>query len=843
MKGWQSIPLSFLVIFCLVGLLNSSSCTIMSFSSGHMQTGVLDEETGINRLDATPYILEMSSRIARYAVPTSLLGVAVGWAGTSALSLVATRLRYGAYMLLAVLFLPTFVSIHQNSHISEIALFPVVWLPDHLSLQIIGGHALKISVVPVTWLPPFALANAISLVFFAIIPAVCTFLILSVRHSLQPSEKPAHHTICGTGQSKGICAPCSYQTVLWLALSFFSGLGLLTLGMSRTWISTFAEGSFVIGYSDSIKSSSLSLIDWVPGITLLVFLVSIILMIAWLTAKIYKMYKHHALAWLELANRTRLNRLGRVSLLVVTTVAVAGAVFASYDTFMIVAGAGVGVLMAFLALQDTETGRRMFVLFVAIVFMFCTFILYISLGGVDGSYVMSEVIAGAGVVIVGVLCGLVLSASLYFAGTYRLVVGMAMLEMIAMLLFVIPLPIALEIDPSGDVMVMVIAGAICGLAIAPLAPLSLRNGRSVTVALVLAVVLVISLVLVLDIGYHNYERYTHISIAFICLFLGIFYGMAFALPLKISKNDRIMLATICSAVFALNWIGLLILLSIGVPYGASGYMSLYEGLWLAPFCGVFALISFIVIKAFLASKAVLGVVLLIVGAIGTWVIWTAVDELTPLMFIYTILVVSVAMALPSIVQSSVRRGVDIIVLGAGLSFILFAMYLPAAPLVGGIAGMYEEIHRNIAETELVSLRVLRGLLLSLIIAYALLLSLWPSGSPIGNLRHGRQGIWTLWPNWLTRADLALGVAVVSICITYVLVEVVFSYHNATPSLEAPIYLPSYHSYEIREVANWEYWFKMYAFTFQVAVVAALGFLLYLRLRLQSGHDRLRSSFQ
>ena len=159
-KGWQAIPAAILIIYLLAGLFappemppprfpivpeSRDYYALISPFGGGPPDGEM-QILGSDRLgrDILQSILFVSSRVERFAIPASLLGVAVGFAAAWALSRTPRYAKYAACAALAVAFVPA-IALAYSAEIKTGLYHIFSPLPN----SSMGEHAVKL-LIPAT---------------------------------------------------------------------------------------------------------------------------------------------------------------------------------------------------------------------------------------------------------------------------------------------------------------------------------------------------------------------------------------------------------------------------------------------------------------------------------------------------------------------------------------------------------------------------------------------------------------------------------------------------------------------------------------------------------------------
>ena len=434
LKGWQAIPATILAVYLLVGILVPIDWESVRASGSHTD-GVpplgRDAESGellllgsdYRGIDLFEYVLWGAYQVALYAVPATLIGMAVGWAAAWGVSTLSRRLRYASYAVLAAVFIPTVVSTIDVNEL-DISLFPVrVWVDDYpLEISILGDtHILlsyndsriSVSSYSANWvlehplLGPTvdAIGSIASVIMLAVPAAVCSFLIMTIfKYSRAPASQSSVQSHDENDLSPDIenpsTPPRGNQIVLWTGLNFFAGLGLVIFIMSAvpTWFSDIfpyyrcpssapygpidPSGCYAAAFYESLDWHV-----WMPSIVMLTVLASAILMVKWLSSEVRRESQRSSpvLSDLSAATRPKLFTQFLLAIIVAIVVAIAGyalaivlvvalevidipGALAIVNVSDILTGSLFGVALATLALYDSRSHGVGFAVLVSTIF-------------------------------------------------------------------------------------------------------------------------------------------------------------------------------------------------------------------------------------------------------------------------------------------------------------------------------------------------------------------------------------------------------------------------------------------------------------------------------------------
>ena len=463
LKGWQAIPAAILAVYLVVGLFVAPDWNSSVRLDGgkvvhdipplgtHPDSGkLLILGVDYRDLDLFEYILLVASRIARYALPAALLGLAVGWVAAYVASRLSRRLRYVAYAGMAAAFIPSVVSGFDLRDL-DLALFPV-WF--HYGGQLLALPIIELQPdsgtnhrITYSWFDSFAIpAFKIVRITVQAVPAmVCAFLIMTFRYSYNSTTRlrpPLEDFDDNNQDLQNVPSAYRDRTLLWGALSFFAGLSVVIfiylplLPAQSELVSLFPyydreECERVVYFSPSYCYDTNNAVrqwySWMPTLSVLVVLASAVLMVKWVASSIVsesgrgppRLPRVHSTrqpsrsAWLPafftLAGAVVLAVLaGAVHFDLITdwedsqyVAGKAARILAVSSETAILAGALCGVAFAILASYDSKRGGIAFTIFVTTMIMLCSLalLLMVTQGyytfGVDDVYVFIPFMTGA----------------------------------------------------------------------------------------------------------------------------------------------------------------------------------------------------------------------------------------------------------------------------------------------------------------------------------------------------------------------------------------------------------------------------------------------------------------
>ena len=788
LKGWQAIPAAILAVYLLVGILVPIDWESIRASGSHTD-GVpplgRDAESGellllgsdYRGIDLFDYVLWGAYQVALYAVPATLIGMAVGWAAAWGVSTLSRRLRYASYAVLAAVFIPAAVSTLDLKEF-DLSLFPLwidggwrVYLTDDILIQFqyIGGIELYTYSHGEGWILDRAFSwfrlirpRGVETILLAFPAALCSFLIMTIfkysraftdRASFQPREMD-------NAERDTAAAPRGSQAVLWAGLNFFAGLSITTFIVSSLayWYrySDFM-GLFPYYYTDyynpsdrcdsgypswlgeigcySASDTLLQWYSWMPAVVMLTVLASAILMVKWLSSEI----------------RRESQRSSPVP-------------------------------------SDSVTaGRSRFVSWLPVL------------------------IAAA----IAILAG-----------------GLSKMHLIDRYAYVMEATAAVFAASSETA---ILAGALCGAGFALLASYDSRKGGIAFVVFAVTMILLCSLGILLILTTGRYTFGTTYVIVFIPFMVGAFGGVALSASRSISRSVKIVLTASGLAMAAASLLGLSYILFYQIQNNQiydlttrgimdfSWIVLLYVGFGSALFTSMFGGVA---IAARPSSHPRIRVVVPIAVAVIAAVVagWTVYDLglvaafVASEVFIVLIPLVFLALSLFISMYSNVRRGYDLFMWG-GLAPILLFLLALSSPQLDYVPGAYLLQDRD--EFGIFRDFILRNFLLAFMIAY-----LWLSAVRLQSIKSALG---------LAVAAAAVTYAAVSLMLNddnsaRFLVDRFMEAIGYAPTGEEPAM-----SFLMGESGN--YWVRTYAFGIIVSVVAAGGLSVYTLLRRAGGRTR------
>ena len=187
-RRWWTAPAAILFIYMVAGLLAPSEMT-----SRYPRSGVSD---------TVESILFVASRIERYAIPASVLGIIIGFGMALGLSRMPRHARYTAYVAVASLSAPIVVlSFSTEAHEGYHHVFPLVEFFRHLKY----GYGVLI---------------------LAIVAALCAFCIANLRYSGVFSEPTSASSQDAANAASSLGLLFSRRSWSWVGLCFFASLSL-----------------------------------------------------------------------------------------------------------------------------------------------------------------------------------------------------------------------------------------------------------------------------------------------------------------------------------------------------------------------------------------------------------------------------------------------------------------------------------------------------------------------------------------------------------------------------------------------------------------------------------------
>lgn len=794
-KGWQAIPAAILAVYLLVGILVPIDWESVRASGSHTD-GVpplgRDAESGellllgsdYRGIDLFDYVLWGAYQVALYAVPATLIGMAVGWAAAWGVSTLSRRLRYAAYAVLAAVFIPTVVSTIDVNEL-DVSLFPIrirIWIDQYLSFLgdthiflSYNDSRISVSSYSAHWILEHplpgptveAIGRIASIIMLAVPAAVCSFLIMTIfKYSRTPANQSSVQSHDENDLSPDMentsTPPRKNQLVLWMGLNFFAGLSITTFIVSSLahWY-RYSEfmGLFPYYYPDyynpsdrceypnwlreigcySASDTLLQWYSWMPAVVMLTVLASAILMVKWLSSEIRR-----------------------------------------------------------------ESQRS--------------------------SPVPSESVTADRSRFVSWLPVLIAAAIAILAG------GLSKMHLIDRHAYVMDATVAVFAASSETA---ILAGALCGAGFAFLAARDSRKGGIAFVVFAVTMILLCSLgiLLILTTGRHTFGA-TYV-IVFIPFMVGAFGGVALSAARTISRSVKIVLAASGLAMAAASLLGLSYILFyqiqdnqiydmttrgimdfswivvLYVGFGSALFTSMFGGVAIAarpsshPRIRVVVPIAVAVIAAVVAGWTVYKL-----GFVAAFVASEAFIVLIPLVFLALSLFVSM--------YSNVRRGYDLFMWG-GLAPILLFLLALSSPQLDYVPGAYLLQDRD--EFGIFRDFILRNFLLAFMIAY-----LWLSAVRLQSIKS------------------ALGVAIAAAAVTYAAASLMLNDDNSARFLvdrfmEAIGYAPTDEepamSVLMGESGN--YWIRTYAFGIIVSAVAAGGLSVYTLLRRAVGTSSQRAN--
>ena len=222
-KGWQAIPAAILLIYLLAGLfappempprrfpvVPKTPASVSNPPLGRWPGGILGSDA-LGR-DIFRSILFVSSRIERFAIPASVLGVVVGFAAAWVMSRMSPYARYAAYAVLVAVFAPAVVMAYSDGiGLRFYSIFSPLWNSS------IGEYAGKI-LIP------------------AVVSAVGTFLIIAFKHSRDSTIRTQQSSYDAADAASRSANPRATPIWWWVGVCFFVSLSLTILGdMAVSW--------------------------------------------------------------------------------------------------------------------------------------------------------------------------------------------------------------------------------------------------------------------------------------------------------------------------------------------------------------------------------------------------------------------------------------------------------------------------------------------------------------------------------------------------------------------------------------------------------------------------------
>lgn len=785
LKGWQAIPAAILAVYLLVGILVPIDWESVRASGSHTD-GVpplgRDPESGellllgsdYRGIDLFDYVLWGAYQVALYAVPATLIGMAVGWAAAWGVSTLSRRLRYAAYAVLATVFIPAAVSTLDLKEF-DLSLFPLwidggwrVYLTDDILIQFqyIGGIELYTWSHGEGWILDRAFSwfrlirpRGVETILLAFPAALCSFFIMTIfKYSRAFTDRASSqsHEVDTTepDTEESSTTSSKNQTILWTGLNFFAGLSITTFIVSSLayWYrySDFM-GLFPYYYnlSDrcdypnwlreigcySASDTLLQWYSWIPAVVMLTVLASAILMVKWLSSEIRRESQRSSPVPSDSVTADRSRFVSWLPVLIAAAIAIlagglstmhlidrhayvmeaTAAVFAASSETAILAGALCGAGFAFLAARDSRKGGIAFVVFVVTMILLCS---------------------------LGIL--LILTTGRYtFGATYVIVF--------------IPL----------------VAGAFGGVALAAARTIS----RSVKIVL---------------------------TASGLAMAAASLLGLSYILFYQIQNTLFYQIYDLTTrGIMEFSWI---VLLYVGL--GSALFTSMFGGVAIAarpsshPRIRIVVPIAVAVIAAVVASRTVYEL-----GFVAAFVASEAFIVLIPLVFLALSLFVSM--------YSNVRRGYDLFIWG-GLAPILLFLLALSSPQLDYVPGAYLLQDRD--EFGIFRDFILRNFLLAFMIAY-----LWLSAVRLQSIKSALG---------VAVAAAAVTYAAVSLLLNddnsvRFLVNRFMEAIGYAPTDEEP-------AMGVLMGESGNYWIRTYAFGIIVSAVAAAGLSVYTLLRRAAG---------